>query len=136
MRRTLRRNLVQVRDGDNLVVIRHLPHHVPHFYGNFTRHPRVDLVEHDGRQPPLVGQNVLDDHHQPREFTARRHVAQFLRLDAFIGTKKKGNKVDAVGRGRHFRHFERERSIGHSQLDQALTNVFLDAFADCLAGGG
>ncbi|MNL68774.1 hypothetical protein D3C87_1935510 [compost metagenome] len=63
-------DLVQMGNGDNLVVYSHILHHFPHLFGNLARNAGVDLVENNGWELPLVGEYIFNNHHEPGKFPA------------------------------------------------------------------
>ena len=128
-------NLWQVGDADDLSVgLSHLLHDECHAFGNLARHTGVYLVEDDGGQLHGSGYQCLQREHDAGNFSTRCHVGNVLKRCILVGREEEGKAVCArcirlatVGK------LDAELYVGHTQRDEVLGQLLLDACGRLLA---
>ena len=93
MRGPMHRHLRKMRDTKHLMVPRHQPQLGAHRVSHLTTDVRVNLVEHEDRDPVVSGQHGLRGEHHTRYLAARSYRAQ--RPHRFTGVRRE-SELDLV----------------------------------------
>jgi len=130
-------DLRQVRDVDDLQVVRQAADDLAHPVGDRPGHAGVYFVEDDGRQLAVVRDDRFEAQHQPRHFAARGDSFDRLRRHVAVGREQKADVVRAVGlQFRCRRDSDTQLGRRHSQFCEHLFDLLFDVRDGFFASGG
>src|SRR5258708_15792574 len=114
-------DLRQMRDGEDLMIVRDTAHRLAHWKRHASANARVDFVEDERRDAIEPRENRLESEHDTRQFSAARHACQRTLVVAGIQRYAKLDRLRALSADVPRRENGRMKvAIGHTELGKHL----------------